>query len=461
MTHQWMSRVPLVSWLTLALLVLALACSPAATPLPEHTATPAPRPPATESPALSKAQEPAPPPLSVTVQQNAPAPVPMEVPTSTLAPTPTPTPRQDSDSLDIMAVFPSHQRRREGYQEIKGLITEEAYFYAYQKGIDYNVEPISVQNFRELFGEQQKRPDVIWWMLSSEYRDTLEELEHTTIAETEALFEFEPEIHQWVKSGGVLVYSGVVHPAGFKRQFFPYGIELEIHKVEDLPDDYGMRTTGLGHRTSGLSDQDRNRIHQAVYAVGTRGYPVKYIATYKNLERQWHVWATTAGMPAMAAAKYGEGSFILSQAAYHIFSDEQKIAIGMLREAINRIHESEPEASNSPAGVTPEKVSEVNRILEDMDSGRVSESEARSELEEISRNIGKEAFTWIVANSPVFEERTGEFTRFEDYAKEINPPRDPENPTRFEADPVGTSIDLFLGQPDTDKTLEWLGLNQD
>ena len=215
----------------------------------------------------------------------------------------------------------------------------------------------------------------------------------------------------------------------------------------------------MGRRTLGLSDQDP--INEAVNAVGTRGYPVDYIATYKNLERQWHVWATSAGMPAMAAAKYGEGSFILSQASYAILIWDQKIAIGMLSAAINRIHENETEASNSPAGATPEKVSEVNRILEDMDSGRVDESEARSELEEISRNLGKEAFTWIVANSPVFEERTSGFTRFEDYAKGINPPRDPENPTRFEADPVGTSIDLFLGQPDTDKTLEWLGLNQE
>ena len=88
------------------------------------------------------------------------------------------------------------------------MITEEAYFYAYQKGIDYNVELIGIQDFRELFGEQLKRPDVIWWMVSVAYKDTLEEMEHTTIAQTEALYEFEPEIHQWVKNGGGLVYSG-------------------------------------------------------------------------------------------------------------------------------------------------------------------------------------------------------------------------------------------------------------
>ena len=92
MTHQWMSRIPLVSWLTLAWLVLALACGPDATPVPEPTSTPAPPPPATESPALAEAEEPVPAPVSVPVQQNAPPPVPMEVPTPTLAPTPTPMP---------------------------------------------------------------------------------------------------------------------------------------------------------------------------------------------------------------------------------------------------------------------------------------------------------------------------------------------------------------------------------
>ena len=91
MTHQWLSRIPLVSWLTLAWLVLALACGPAATPVPEATAT-APPQPATESPALAEAEEPVPAPVSVPVQQNAPPPVPMEAPTATLAPTPTPEP---------------------------------------------------------------------------------------------------------------------------------------------------------------------------------------------------------------------------------------------------------------------------------------------------------------------------------------------------------------------------------
>ena len=105
MTHPGMSRVPLVSWLTLAWLVLALSCGPAATPVPEPTAT-APPPPATESPALAEAKEPVPAPVSVPVQQNAPPPVPLEAPTSTLAPTPTPEPTSTPTAIPTPTAMP-------------------------------------------------------------------------------------------------------------------------------------------------------------------------------------------------------------------------------------------------------------------------------------------------------------------------------------------------------------------
>ena len=379
----------------------------------------------------------------------------------TAPPIPTPTPRQDGDVLDIMTVFPNEQVRKKYYQSIKGLITEEAYVYAYERGIDYNVELIGHEDFRKLFGEQGKRPDIIWWMQKTEGAQTLEDMEHATIEKTEDLFEFESEIRQWVHDGGVLIYSGNVHPAGFKRSFFPYGIELELHRAEDLPDETNVQLTAMGQRTLGANKQWQKYLYTAYYLVNTRGYEVPYLATYKNLERDWYVWGKSAGKPAMAAARYGEGSYILSQTDHFHFINQQQVAIGMLRAAIKRIHEIDPETSVPPEGVSPETVSQVERILEDADSGRITRPEAASALEEISTNIGKEAFGWIVANAPVYDEDTKEFTRFEDYAKELNPPKNPENPSRFEEDPVGTTIDLFLGESDTDKSLEWLGLNQD
>ena len=36
-----------------------------------------------------------------------------------------------------------------------------------------------------------------------------------------------------------------------------------------------------------------------------------------------------------------------------------------------------------------------------------------------------------------------------------------DQPSRFESDPVGTTVDIFFGDSNPDKILEWLGYDEE
>ena len=400
-----------------------------------------------------------------------------------LEPMPTPAPRPDQDTLNVAAVIPNELLREDTWKNWQNLLAEEMDSHVVETGIWSEVGVYPDSDLARLIDRHLKDADVIWWVNADKDFKDLNTMKQQAETETTALTSFHHRIRGWITEGGVLIYSGNVHPAGFREKFFPYDIGFEFHNIQTIPGPARMTLTRAGLSALGTDTLWPKNLLKAQSTVGVGVSSIDYIATYDNLSSDWEVWAKTGGRPSIAAAKHGEGWIIIAQTSFAIHQYQPEVVRGLLRAAINRTDGKEPEnpvappevtpwtieqvdakvpqVSERPAGVTPARIKEVNRIRERADSGDISEAEAESQLEEISTDIGKNAFGWIVSNFPTYDEETKDFTRFEDYAKDMNPPKDPDNPTRFEADPVGTTIDLFLGEADTDKTIEWLGLDQD
>ena len=383
-------------------------------------------------------------------------PTPQPTATATLAPTPTPTPQPDPEILQVTVVIPFRRGVGETPSKWRDLITKLSQSYARIEGVAADVRFYGDHEFGNHIDREIKHSDVIWWLSEGgTWVDTMEQLDSIAKSRSEQLYSNSEDVLDWIADGGVLIYSGNVHPSGFYRDFFPFRIGFEFHEVRGQS--YLKRTTltRAGWRALGAD----NSWPEYIDASEARIKSGDYIATYENLAGNWEVWGLTSGRPSIVAANYGDGWIILSQTKFTAATFSKEIVVGLFEAAVNRIDGKVPQDSARPPRVTTRAVEEVNRILEDADSGAITESQAQSALNEISNTIGKPALTWIVSNTPVFDRRTQHFVRFEDYAQGLASPDDPENPSRFEADPVGTAVDLFFGDADRDDIVDWFGLD--
>ena len=72
-----------------------------------------------------------------------------------------------------------------------------------------------------------------------------------------------------------------------------------------------------------------------------------------------------------------------------------------------------------PPEATAMALQEVYQVLDEADSGKITDAQAQTELERIAKAIGKPALTWIVSNMPVYDREREGFVRFDTYAKEL------------------------------------------
>ena len=394
---------------------------------------------------------------------------PTPTPSPTATPTPSPTPVADSEILHVtMAVPFSSRNRDDGW---RGVLDDIVQTHADRIGVDYKAEVLRVDYVPDTWNDHS---DVLWWLTAGPRirlpstpgpLDVLEDRGNRT-SERIRYIANEPDILEWVADGGVYISSGNVHPASFNRALLPYPIDFDFRYFGNGGDSPWLSLTTAGRRAMGADFRWPARI-DAEYAsvdrvTGGAARYARYVTTYEGLAGNWEVWGVAEHNyePAVVAAQYGEGWIILAQTHSWLYSNPL-VAAGLLSAAFNRIDGNVPQDSVHPPGVTPRAIETVNRILEDAHSGTIDESDAQSALDEISSAIGKKAFTWIVSNAPVFDRKTREFTRFDDYAKELASPDDPENPSRFEEDPVGTAVDLFFGETDPDTIVEWLGFDDE
>ena len=80
-----------------------------------------------------------------------------------------------------------------------------------------------------------RRYDVLWWLDKAGSSDHLDNIKTAAEYRSSYLHKRKSTVLEWVAGGGVLIYSGTVHPAGLREEFFPYRIKFELHELGEGP----------------------------------------------------------------------------------------------------------------------------------------------------------------------------------------------------------------------------------
>ena len=106
---------------------------------------------------------------------------------------------------------------RDSYKdEWRDLINLTVQTHATQEGIAHKVD--FHQNYNsnlfmsDFASNEERRPDVLWWMTAIGSLESLDEIIALAEIRTQDLYKYRQEIHEWVAGGGVLIFSGNVQP---------------------------------------------------------------------------------------------------------------------------------------------------------------------------------------------------------------------------------------------------------
>ena len=373
--------------------------------------------------------------------------------TATRGPVPTPTPIPDEQILDVSVVIPNRQYSDNSI-EWKDLIKDLTRRQATDSGAQPRVESRSGDILEQLSDDH----DVIVWMVDDghetfDHFDGIEILKYAERSSRE-LFQHSAALLEWIARGGVFVFQGNVHPVGFPQDVMPHSIESQEYGLQNCYTICELSLTGDGRRALAAEWGWPPYVGPAIVDVYGDDF---YIATYQNLARAWEVWGVTADLPAIVAAKHGDGWVILSQLAHR--NPDSEYAMGLLRAALVRADVGAPEKFR-PDGVTDDVIQATAQIIQEAGEGLLTRSQAQSKLVRIAVNIGLFDFAWIIANTPVLDLESGEVTLSEEYAIDLSAESDADSLFRFQEDPIGTTVDLMFERPDHETIREWLGVDE-
>ncbi len=120
------------------------------------------------------------------------------------------------------------------------------------------------------------------------------------------------------------------------------------------------------------------------------------------------------------------------------------------------------EEATSRSAVTPSRVTDAHiqqafEIRHAMAEGSMDCETAEEMLTDMAGEAGKDGLAWIMENIPIYDDSTGSWESFGDYASEMAHESDPDSQSRFSADPIGTTLDVVFDDPSPDQILKWLG----
>jgi hypothetical protein len=67
------------------------------------------------------------------------------------------------------------------------------------------------------------------------------------------------------------------------------------------------------------------------------------------------------------------------------------------------------EHSNRPVGLKDAHVKEMERVAQQATNGEISRAQAQSEMEPLARELGADAFGWLVRRVPVYDDESQQF----------------------------------------------------
>jgi hypothetical protein len=116
------------------------------------------------------------------------------------------------------------------------------------------------------------------------------------------------------------------------------------------------------------------------------------------------------------------------------------------------------DVSQRPRALTDAHVQQMAEITQQAANGEIDQEETKSRLESLTREVGADAFAWLVRRVPVYDAESGSMMTLDSYMHDFLDDYDAETDSRFGQDPVGTAVDLMFGNYDSvDEIEDWLG----
>jgi hypothetical protein len=170
----------------------------------------------------------------------------------------------------------------------------------------------------------------------------------------------------------------------------------------------------------------------------------------------------------------GRGELLLAQAtgmndisAFEgFFLADQQIDRLDNEEAGRRLLEWLVDQQSAPSGAarnmpSDADIARVQYISDQAYRGELTRAEARLALANLAIDVGRQGMALLLRYIPVYDDEGERWVLFDDYAREIagDLGGEPNSTSRFEADPVGTAVDIMFDDYDSDDILGWLGLD--
>lgn len=117
------------------------------------------------------------------------------------------------------------------------------------------------------------------------------------------------------------------------------------------------------------------------------------------------------------------------------------------------------DSSARPQQITDSHIALMQDIQDGVESGGQTQEQAKTGLENLAAEVGKDGLAWLLGRMPVYDSQADQFVSLDSFVKNLADSGSSSGTTpRGQEDPVGTAVDLLFGDPSIDTLSDWFGV---